>query len=150
MGKSPERFEKSETIFNFPNIEKELGEIERVAQKYSPQDPKDFVHAFYKKAEQGTLIDLTEEMWSTLDNTDSFDIPRNGWEKVAEHIDYTNQGTETARSWEKLKQIMEQGQELDAPIVLKHLDETHLVSGNTRLMVARALGKTPRILLVEM
>lgn len=89
-------------------------------------------------------------MWGTLDNTDSFDIPSEGWEKVAEHIDHTNQETGATRSWQDLKQKMEQGRELDAPIVLKYQNELHLVSGNTRLMVARALGKTPKILLVEM
>jgi len=85
-----------------------------------------------------------------LDNTDSFDITPEGWEKVAENIDYTNQETGAKRSWQDLKQKTEQGQELDAPIVLKYQDELHLVSGNTRLMVARALGKTPKVLFVEM
>ena len=93
---------------------------------------------------------MTEDLWSTLDNTDSFDIPLDGWEKVAEHIDHTNQETGAARSWQDLKLKMEQGQKLDAPIVLKYQEGLHLVSGNTRLMVARALEKTPKILLVDM
>lgn len=73
-----EGFHKEEKIFVFPNVEKERGEIERVAQKYNPQDPEAFVSSFYKKAKEAKLVDLTEEMWGTLDNTDSFDISHNG------------------------------------------------------------------------
>jgi hypothetical protein len=146
----PEKKSKNETTFVFPDTEKERGEIERVAQKYNPQNPKAFVDMFYEKAQQARLLDLTEEMWGTLDNTDSFEIPHNGWEQVAEHIDHTNQETGATRNWEDLKQKMEQGQEFDAPIILKHLGELHLVSGNTRLMAARALYKTPKVLVVEM
>ena len=144
-GKEPQ----NKTVFIFPAIEKERGEIERVAQKYNPQNLEALVRYFYKKAAQSKLIDLTEEMWGALGNTDSFNIPRNGWEKVAEHINHTNQETGAARNWEDLKQKIEQGYELDAPIILKHSDEIHLVSGNTRLMVARALGKSPKVLVVE-
>lgn len=144
------KIESKEVSFVFPNIAKERGEIERVAQRCSPDDPENFAMELYKKAQGSALVDLTEDNWSVLDNTDSFDIPFEGWEKVAEHIDHTNQETGATRSWHDLKQKMEQGQELDAPIVLKYQDELHLVSGNTRLMVARALGKIPKILLVEM
>lgn len=150
MEKPPQKESKNEAAFAFPDVEKECGEIERVAQKYNPQNPEDFVRAFYKKAQEAKLIDLTEEMWAILDNTDSFDIPHNGWEQIAEHIDYTNQETGANRNWDDVRQKMEQEKKLDAPIVLKHSGEIHLVSGNTRLMVACALGKTPKVLLVEM
>lgn len=138
-----------ETHFVFPNIERELGEIERVAHTYNPQDPEAFIRRFHEVARHSELSDLTEEAWSSLGNTDSFDIPRNGWAQITEQIDHTNKETGANRNWAELRQKMEQGQELDAPIVLKHSSETHLVSGNTRLMVARALGKTPKILIVE-
>ncbi len=146
----PEKETNTKTMFAFPDVEQERGEIERAAQKYSPQNSEEFVRFFYEKAQEATLVELTEEMWSILDNTDSFDIPNNGWEKVAEHVDHTNQETGSSRSWEDLRQKMEDRQELDAPIVLKYHGELHLVSGNTRLMVARALGKSVHILLVEM
>ncbi len=136
--------------FVFPNLAKERGEIERVAQKYSPNNPEAFARELYIKAQESVLIDLTENMWRILDNTDSFDISPEDWEKVNEHIEHTNKEAGATRNWQDLKQKVEQGQELDAPIVLKYQDELHLVSGNTRLMVARALGKTPKILFVEM
>lgn len=139
-----------EINFVFPDINKEYGEIERVAQKYNPDNPEIFAQQLYQKAQASTLTDLTEDMWSVLDNTDSFDIPLDGWGNVAEQVDHVNKETGSARSWQDLKQKIEQSQELDAPIVLKFKDGLHLVSGNTRLMVARAQGKTPKILLVEM
>ncbi len=141
---------QNEPTFIFPGVKKELGEVERVAQKYNPENPAAFIGAFSERAEQAPLVDLTEEMWSILDNTDSFDIRRNGWEQIAEHVNHTNKETGATRSWEDLRGKMEQGQELDAPIVLKYSNEIHLVSGNTRLMVARALGKIPKVLFVEM
>ncbi len=149
MEASPDNPNRDEAIFQLPNVEEERGEIERVARKYSPENPAAFVSSFLEKAKHGTLTDLTEEMWSTLDNTDSFDIPRDGWEKVAEHVAHTNTETGASRSWENLRRKMEQGGPLAAPIILRHGGELHLVSGNTRLMVARALGNKPKILLVE-
>ncbi len=150
MDNFPKNEVLNEANFIFPDLEKERGEIERVAQKYSPQNPEAFVNTFYEKARQANLINLNEERWGALDNTDSFDIQHNGWEQVTEHINYTNKETGATRNWEDLKQKIEQGQELDAPIILNHAGEIHLVSGNTRLMVARALGKTPKVLVVEM
>jgi hypothetical protein len=138
-----------ESMFLFPNIEKERGEIERVAQKYSPLDPEAFTQDFYAAARLTKLTDLTEDIWEELDNTDSFDIPREGWAQIAEHVDHTNKETAANRSWEDLKQKLECGQKLDAPIILKHSGKIHLVSGNTRLMVARALSMKPKVLLVE-
>jgi hypothetical protein len=88
-------------------------------------------------------------MWSALDNTDSFDIPPDGWDKIAEHVSSVNYETGATRDWKKFKLMMEQGQKVDAPILLKHSGELHKVSGNTRLMVARAMGKTPKVLVVE-
>lgn len=148
-----ERFSRSskpEAMFIFPNVRRERGEIERVAQTYRPLHPTSFVQDFLEKAQQASLVNLSEEMWSLLDNTDSFDIPINGWEQVAAHIDHTNHETGATRDWEDLKIKMEQGKELDAPIILKQVNDMHVVSGNTRLMVARALGKVPKVLLVDM
>ncbi len=146
--KLPKRF------FIFPDLKKEIGEIERTARKYTPQNINVFVRDFFEKAKESELVDLTEEIWSKLKNTDSFKILHGEWNKVAEYTDYYNKEGSVSRNWQDLKQRMEQGQEIDAPIILKYLsasyNELYLVSGNTRLMIARALGKTPKVLLVEM
>lgn len=136
--------------FTFPDITKEAGEIERVAKQYDPEHAEAFALKFVEKAKQSKLIDMTEEMWSKLENTDSFDISKDGWDKVSEHVDHGNKESGANRDWQDIKQKMEQAVVLDAPIILKRLNELHLVSGNTRLMVARALGKIPKVLLVEM
>lgn len=142
--------ESKEVSFVFPSVDKERGEIWRVAQKYNPNHPELLAQQFYEKVQESILVNLTEDMWSVLDNTDSFDISLADWDQVAAHVDHTNRETGAARNWQDLRQKMEQGQGIDAPIVLRYQDELHLVSGNTRLMVARALGKTPKILLVEL
>lgn len=141
---------ETKAIFTLPTIESERGEIERVAQTFSSQNQEEFVRIFKEKAQEAELVNLTEDMWSVLENTDSFDIAHDDWEQVAEHVNHTNRETGADRSWEDLRLKIEQGLELEAPIVLKHSGRLHLVSGNTRLMVARALGKLPKILLVEM
>lgn len=53
------------------------------------------------------------------------------------------------RDWESVKTALEGGVPLDAPIIMKRGDQTHLVSGNTRLMVARAMGIRPQVWVFE-
>jgi len=138
-----------EPIFIFPSIKNEMGEIERVAQHYAPNEREGFIQRFLEKSKVQELEDLKEEVWSNLENTDSYDIEPNGWSTVEDHISYTNKTSDATRDWQLIKTKMEHGEDLDAPIVLKHGNIYHLVSGNTRLMVARALGKTPKVLFVE-
>jgi hypothetical protein len=141
--------EKSYT-FKFPSIEEELGEIERVAELfYQDDDLVRFRELFVEKAKNSVLSELSEEDWQKLENTDSFDIGIGDWDSIEEHIAYTNQETGANRNWQTLKPKMENGEELDAPIILKYEGKLHLVSGNTRLMVARALGVVPQVLIVE-
>lgn len=79
-----------------------------------------------------------------MENTDSLDIEYDDWGTVAMHASQGN------RDWESLKLKMESEGEIDAPIILRKGGTLHLVSGNTRLMVARALGKTPKVVIVDM
>mgnify|MGYP001563996568 CR=1 FL=1 len=137
-------------IFISPSLQGEIGEIERVAETYSPENERDFMEKFLEASRNAQLVYLTEDVWSKLENTDSFDIERDGWDKIEEHIKHSNEASGAQRDWQNIRQKMEQGEELDAPIILKYDDSYHLVSGNTRLMVARALGKTPKALIVEM
>lgn len=136
-------------IFIFPSLENEAGEIERVATNYSPENERDFIEVFLGVFKKSHLKDLTEDVWSQLENTDSFDVKRGDWAAIEEHVTYSNQATGAKRDWRDIKQKMESEEELDAPIILKYDDRYHLVSGNTRLMVARALGKLPQALIVE-
>ena len=148
MYETTHKSEKSYT-FKFPSIEAELGEIERVAALYQGDNVARFKESFVEKAKNSILSELSEEDWQKLENTDSFDIAPGGWDSIEEHINHTNQTTGATRSWQIIKSKMENSEEIDAPIVLKHSGKLHLVSGNTRLMVARALGIRVQVLVVE-
>ncbi|MFM7088371.1 MAG: J domain-containing protein [Candidatus Paceibacterota bacterium] len=140
---------ESEKSFIFPNIKSEIGEIERIANLYSPENPKEFMMKFFETAKDSKLVTLSEELWSKLENTDSYDINKNDWGTVAEHTNYYNKETGSNRNWSDLREKIENGTPVDAPIILDHLGTLHLVSGNTRLMVTRATGKKPLVLIVK-
>lgn len=135
--------------FVFPDAEEQRGEIGRVAEKFSPDNPYPFALRLYESIRTGTLMEMNEVMWQSLDNTDSNHLSEGDWDTLDNLIAEKNSNTGSNRDWKYLRQKIEQGKELYAPIVLKYGDKLHLVSGNTRLMVARALGVTPVVLLVE-
>lgn len=130
--------------FVFPDIEKELGEIERVAKLYA----KGFSERFVRIARESKLSELSEEEWRVLDNTDSFDITLGDWEIVKLHSTAGSQSLHP-RDWQMLRSKMKRWEPLDAPIIINARGQLHLVSGNTRLMVARALGIRPQVLSVD-
>ena len=134
-----ESLENKKEQFIFPNLEEEYGEFERVAKRYGFDD----VQQLISSARLGKMLPLSEDLWSQLENTDSFDIIEGDFEHVADLSAMVN------RDWEVLREKMMVGNVIDAPIVMKHKDEYHVVSGNTRLMVARAAGIRPSILLFE-
>ena len=138
---------KNEISFSFPKIEDERGEIKRVAHEFGEGNPQEFVETFIEQAKESGLITLNEEMWGRFENTDSFDIKPGDWETVSHHA--IEGHPDHPRDWNKIKVIMEQGGTLPAPIICQKGNRLHLVSGNTRLMTARAFGKTPKILLVK-
>lgn len=145
---SPKNKDSIPTPFVFPNVESERGEIERAAVEFAESDPVVFTSELIERSKNTGLIAMSEEMWSTLENTDSYDIPSGDWESVEHHAVAGH--LELARDWKGLKSKMEAGESLDAPIICQKAGRLHLVSGNTRLMVARALGRMPQVLLVNM
>lgn len=132
--------------FIFPDIKYEMGEIERTAKTFAPDKVEQFVHDFVTQALTAKLVDLSEDVWSKLENTDSFDIKKGDWETVNYHA--SAEGIN--RDWKSKKEAMEAGKDIHAPIILKIGETYHKVAGNTRLMVARASGKTPKVLIVEL
>lgn len=131
--------------FVFPNIENESGEIERVAEHFK-LDKGAFCAEFEARATQARLEPLTEEVWSHLDNTESWsEIKAGDWDAVMHHA-LGNQRPE----WVHLRQKIESGVPVDAPIIVRKGDYLHLVSGNTRLMISRAAGIIPNVLMVDM
>lgn len=136
-----ESFEFVPNRFVLPDIEKERGEFERVAQVFN----LDCDTLMFLAKEEGKLQRLDAATWDVLDNTDSKDIQRDDWKTVQKY----SESQEHPRDWRGPKKEIEEGVALKAPIIFKYNGKYHLVSGNTRLMVARALGVTPQVLIFE-
>ncbi len=130
----------------YPAIDSEMGEIERVADTFEKERKDGFVHDFLENAKKTELTNLDEKTWSILDNTESYEIKAGDWDKVKKY----SETKKIKRDWEKLRKNIENNVSLDAPMIVKMGNVFHLVSGNTRLMVSRALGVTPKVLIVEM
>lgn len=124
--------------FKYPILEDERGEFERVSKElHIPL--QDLLDA----AEYGTMIELDESIWLQLENTDSNDIQKGDWDKVDTLC------KQKEREWREYKQDLEAGKSISAPTIVKFGERYHKVAGDTRLMVCRAMGITPRVLLFE-
>ena len=132
--------------FILPKFEDEVGEIERTQKHFDIKD-KDFVRKFIERAQTGQLVRLSEEDWDRLENTDSHsdNILRGDWDAVAQCAE----AQEVERDWRGIKARMQTGQPVHAPLIARRGDILHKVGGNTRLMVARALGVKPDVLIVD-
>lgn len=138
-------FEKPSTreVFKKPDIQAEKGEFERVGQLFGIDDSV----LMYLAQAEGSMVPLTDDLWSTLSNSDSFDIPVEGHD-VAERLAQSN-GRDYHAVADRMYAGLVSGEALDAPIIMKHGNQYHVVSGNTRLMAARAYGVTPPVWLFE-
>ena len=131
-----ESSEQPRNLFEKPRIESERGEFERVATNFNIDCERLILQAY-----DGNLIDLDEELWSELENTDSNRSGSKDWEQVKEW----SEGQEVSRDWRRIKNSLDKQQSLPAPIIVKYGNVSHLVSGNTRLMVARAAWLRPKV-----
>ena len=119
---------------NLSVINNEREEILRAAEEEGI-DEIELQNAF----RSGKLVQLTDSIWSQIENTDSYDI-RNRKDAITLANEY-------GKDWEPIDQAVKTGQELPLPLVLKHKDKLTLVGGNTRLMFYRAYKKYPEVLL---
>jgi hypothetical protein len=88
----------------------------------------------------GKMVELTDEIWKRLPNTNSYKITKKEAERHA-----TKYGKDIGR----IMHGMQYGAELPAPIVLRTATGPYLVAGNTRLMAARVMGLRPRVWLAD-
>jgi hypothetical protein len=123
--------------FRHPDFEAEIGEFERVSIKFGIP-----VSDLLRSAESAELNFIEDDVWESLENTDSTNIKPGDWAEV------DTLAKQAERDWEEVKRKIEAGVEY-APIILKHNGEYHLVSGNTRLMVCKAMGIVPKVLVFE-
>lgn len=129
--------EAPNTKWKKPDIDEEQGEIERTALDLGIDNYEDLMG----RAKKSKLEPLTDELWSQLENTDSYDT------------DTVKKADRLAREYNRdIASVFDgMGKELPSPIVLLRDGEPpYLVGGNTRLMASRALGHTPKVLLVRM
>jgi len=118
-----------------PALETERGEFQRTAESFGLK-----VAEMMKAAEKGEIIQWPFTAWNKLENSDSFDT---GTEATADSA-VSSYGRDTS----SIKSAFATGSGLPAPIVWQRQDGTYyLIAGNTRLMVARALGVRPRVFL---
>jgi hypothetical protein len=112
-------------------IKSEDGEIERTADDLGL--PYDTV---YNSLVNGKEVTLNDDMWSRLENTDSYDIHSK------------EDAIELARHYGKDIQSILAAEKTPPALILQYSpNKYYLVGGNTRLMVARAKGENPQVIL---
>jgi hypothetical protein len=113
----------------------EMGEIDRTSEVFNlPAD--DIQYAF----EVGHEVILTDNIWSKLENSDSYEI-----ESLDQAIDLANK---YKKSWRPIVQAIKDEKQLPLPMVMSYgEDNYYLVAGNTRLMIYKALGVQPVVLM---
>ena len=133
-----EFFEKNKSLFKYPDIFAETGELNRVSEEFEID-----LSVLEYQAQNGELVSLEKDVWDNLENSDSPTIEIGNWDQIEELSSQVN------RDWEDLKNKLGRGTVLEAPIVMKFGARYYLVAGNTRLMVSKAMGIVPKILLFE-
>jgi cytidyltransferase-like protein len=113
----------------------ELGEIDRTAQTFNVPI-NDLQYAF----EAGRENILTDDVWSKLENSDSYQI-----KNLEQAIKLANK---YKKDWRSIVRAIQNEKQLPLPLVLNYAkDKYYLVGGNTRLMFYKALGVQPIVLL---
>jgi hypothetical protein len=113
----------------------ELDEIDRTAQEFNVPI-NDLQYAF----ETGRENILTDDIWSKLENSDSYQIKN--LEQAIKLAD------KYKKDWRSIVKAIQNEKQLPLPLVLNYAkDKYYLVGGNTRLMFYKALGVQPIVLL---
>ena len=144
---SPPEYEQSlkdKYQFAIKKKQDEIDEIQRATQELSRDGHlettvADMVNAFIN----GKEIQITNDIWTRLENTESNEVKKGDMKKVIE----------IAKKYDKtspmvLKKSLLNG-DYKRPLILKFGDRYHLVAGNTRLSTAAALGMKPQVLIGE-
>ena len=137
-----------------PDLKHERGEIERVLRGFLGETAnKENMKRIMDILENAPMVELSEKLWESIDNTDSFHNIRPGHPEDAEtKVEEYNQelAPENKRNFKRHLKCYLNGTPMETPIIIKNKEGIlHLVSGNTRLMVARALGVKPKVVIGE-
>jgi hypothetical protein len=124
------------TKWQAPDLSFEAGEIKRTGNSLGIPARK-----LQAAAKNAKLAALSDSDWSELENTDSNDTTSVA-KAVAKAKEYNRDITSVIKGL---------GGELPAPIVLKRKGEApYLIAGNTRLMVSKAFGIKPKVLVIDL
>jgi hypothetical protein len=129
--KAKVRLESKSPLLWIPILQAENEEIERTADDLGL--PYDTV---YNSLANGKEVTLTDEMWSRLENTDSYDIDSE--EEAVKLAQYYGKDYKSILSAEKTPPAL---------ILQYSPNKYYLIGGNTRLMFARAKGINPQVIL---
>lgn len=135
-----------------PDMEEERGEVERVVCEFLGKEAtKENIDQIIELLNSAPLVDLPDEDWDRLENTDSFHNIRAGHVEDAEKITEEYNLALSPNNRRNFKNILfgfQSGHKMKAPTILRNSEgKLHLVSGNTRLMISRALGVRPKVII---
>ncbi len=138
-----------------PDLQIERGEVKRVVQEFLKLEPNEQdVERVMGILNSAPFVELSDKDWELLQNTDSFKNVRPGHlEDVEQIVEIYNKVLEPKdkRDFNKTLSGFIEGKEMQSPAILKNnKGELHLVSGNTRLMISRALGVRPEVVIGEL
>ncbi len=146
--------ERKKTVINWTpysrkNLSCEGGEAERVINEVlgiKSNDPRfhDILKSLGNKILGGELVPLSDEIWAKLENTDSWSNVSKGDLKKAEELSKYYK-----KNFSVILNAIKDGSGILAPIIFKTGDRMHLMSGNTRLMIARGLKQRPEVIIIE-
>lgn len=133
-----------------PNLFEEKGEVERTVKEFLGMEPtEENIKIIMDAIESAPVVDFSDQEWELLENTDSFSNVRPGHLEDAEKIveEYNLKLTpENKRDFKNILNGFQNGGKMKVPTILRDMTgKLHLVSGNTRLMISRALNIRPKV-----
>ncbi len=135
-------------MLEMKDINKERGEIERVVREvfhFKESDPEflPLMREIATSILNSKMEILDDEQWSRLENTDSWDIPSGNLKeakKISDHYKKNITG---------ILEGVKMGKPLPVPAILDYGKGLHLISGNTRLMTAKAFKQNPQVIFAK-
>ena len=127
-----------------PSIDDERDAIESVETEYD-MEIGSIVNAF----PNGNMRMLPDSIWQSLQNTDSTKT-ESFYDLVQVIQKQQKKDPSYDKDWKGLRDVYSDDiKKMKAPIVVKHKGDYILVSGNARLMVAKAMKISPFVFLVQ-
>jgi hypothetical protein len=125
-------------------ITDEMDEIERAVQDLSRDgDLETTVNDVVEAFKNGKEIQITDDIWKKLENTESNEVKKGQMKKVVEIAKKYNKTSPYILKKSLIKD------DYNRPLIIKFGNRYHLVAGNTRLCTAAALGMKPQVIIGE-